>query len=239
MIMNINLPVWLDKFFVWPVLLYRFCEYGYTFRRIYLGEGKWAILEQPDYYRLRHYKWIVYGRGQSLYAFRFKFIGPNTTTMMSMHREIMKSTDGRSVDHRNCDSLDNRRNNLRFATHAENNYNRRKKKNATSQFLGICFDKRTKNWIGVAVHNGKRIWLGRFDSEIEAAKAYDEAAKKLFGEFARLNFPPESEESRALFPRIRKKWAWLVGTLTPQCFALQNKTWGVCASLRRGDSAQW
>jgi len=231
--------VWLDKLFVWPVLLYRFCEYGYTFRRIYLGEGYWTILEQDDYYRLRNFRWIVYGRGQSLYAFRFKFIGPNTTTMMSMHREIMKSTDGRFVDHRNCDSLDNRRSNLRFATHAENNCNRRKRKNTTSQFLGISFDKRTRNWAGVIVHKGKRIWLGRFDSEIEAARAYDEAAKKLFGEFARLNFPEESEESRALFARIRRKWGELIRMATPRSFASSPFFSRYTRKNSYGDSAQW
>ena len=210
---TIWVPQWLERLFVWPVLLYRFCKYGYTFRRIYLGEGIWTKLDEADYYRLRKYKWIVYGRGTSCYAFRFKFVGPNKTVMMAMHREILQSTDGRFVDHRNCESLDNRASNLRFATRAENNYNRRKKKNATSQFLGVCFDKRTRNWISVAVHNKKRVWLGRFDDEVEAAKAYDEAAKKYFGEFARLNFPPESEESRAIFARIGRKWDRLMSLL--------------------------
>ena len=189
----ITIQNWFDFIFTCPLLAYRLLRFGYTYRRIYLGEGQWTILDQEDYCRLRKYRWIVYGRGQSLYAFRYKFIGPNTTTMMSMHREIMNPKDGKLVDHRNCNSLDNRKSNLRFATRAENNCNRRKQKNTTSQYLGVCFDKRIKNWVGVVVHNKKRYWLGRFDSEIEAAKAYDEAAKKHFGEFARLNFPEQNE----------------------------------------------
>ena len=201
--------------FVWPVLLYRFCEYGYTFRRIYLGEGKWTILDRGDYYRLRHYKWIVYGTGHNLYAVRYKFVGPKRTWKFSMHREIMNANDGRFVDHRNCDSLDNRRANLRFATRSENMRNRRKKRNASSQFVGVHFYKPQGNWSCSILHNGKRIWLGRFDTEIEAAKAYDEAAKKLFGEFARLNFPEKSKESMALFPRIRKRWGELIRNKTP------------------------
>ncbi|MFH1372099.1 MAG: AP2 domain-containing protein [Planctomycetota bacterium] len=211
--MKVNLLEWLESFFVWPVMVWRKCKYGEAFRKIYLGEGIWTILDQPDFYRLRRFRWIVYGRGCGLYAFRFKFVGPKETVMLSMHKEIMAPPKGRLVDHRNCNSLDNRRSNLRFATKAENNCNRRKRKNTTSQFLGVSFDKRKRKWVGAIAHNRKRIWLGRFDDEIEAARAYDEAAKKYYGEFARLNFPPESEESKALFARIGKRWAGLKGAL--------------------------
>jgi hypothetical protein len=207
----------LDLIIVWPILLYRFCQFGYTFRRIYLGEGIWTILEQEDYYRLRKYKWVVYGSSkcdESLYAVRFKLVSPKKITLVSMHREIMNANDSRFVDHRNCDSLDNRKSNLRFATQAENMRNRKKRKNTTSQFRGVSLNKRKSRWIGAMACNKKRIWLGSFKTEIEAAKAYDEAAKKYFGEFARLNFPPPSEESRALFARIGKRWEWLMSSLT-------------------------
>ena len=205
----------LDLLFAWPILLYRFCKYGYTFRRIYLGEGKWTYLDQEDYYQLRHYKWVVNGTGNNLYAVRLKLVSPKKTWMIYMHREIMKPTDSRFVDHRNCDSLDNRRSNLRFATRAENVHNRRKRKNATSQFIGVNFYKPRSNWECRIMHQGKSIRIGRFDSEIEAARAYDEAAKRLFGEFARLNFPQESEESRALFARIGRRWDRFKKSLTP------------------------
>jgi len=198
----IKIKNWLDFIFTCPLLAYRLLRFGYTFRRIYLGEGQWTILDQPDYYRLKDLKWIVYGTGNKLYAVRYKFVGPNRTWRVSMHREIMNPTDSRFVDHKNCNSLDNRRANLRFATPSENGHNRRKIKNATSLFLGVSSDKPRGNWECRITHQGKRIKLGRFESEIEAAKAYDEAAKKYFGEFARLNFPQESEESRALFARI-------------------------------------
>ncbi len=214
---------WLDRLFVWPVMLYRYCKFGYTFRRIYLGEGVWTILDEEDYYRLRKYKWVVYGNGnsgQNLYAVRLKLIRPHKTTLVSMHREIMQPKDGRFVDHRNCKSLDNRRSNLRFATRAENMRNRRKRRNASSEFVGVHFYKPQGNWSCSILHNGKRIWLGRYDSEIEAAKTYDKAAKKYHGEFARLNFPPESEESKALFARIGKGWAWLKGLPAKICSGL-------------------
>jgi hypothetical protein len=208
----IKIQNWLDFIFTCPLLAYRLLRYGFTFRRIYLGEGKWTILEQDDYYRLKNFKWVVYGRGNcgdNLYAVRLKLIGPNRTTILSMHREIMNANDKRLVDHRNCNSLDNRRANLRFATKAENMRNRRKKKNATSQYIGVHYYKPQGTWSCSILHDGKRIWLGRFESEIEAAYVFDKAANKYHGEFARLNFPPEGEESRALFARIGKKWATL------------------------------
>jgi hypothetical protein len=107
-----------------------------------------------------------------------------------MHREIMNPPEHLLVDHRNNDTLDNRRANLRLATHSENSYNRPKTKaKTTSQYIGIYLEKRTGRWTVKIRANGKRLWLGRFELEIEAAKAYDAAAKKYHGEFARLNFP--------------------------------------------------
>jgi len=190
---QIKVPNWLDFIFTCPLLIFRLLRYGYTYRRIYLGEGKWTILDQKDYYRLNNFKWIVYGNGTNLYAVRHEIIDPNKTRTVYMHREIMNPPPDRLVDHRNCDGLDNRRENLRFATRAQNVLNRRKKKNATSRFLGVYFNKEKSTWDSQIMHQGKRRWVGRFDSEIDAARAYDAAARKYHGEFARLNFPSEAK----------------------------------------------
>ena len=188
--MKIKLSDWMDGIFAWPVLLCRRLKYGYSFRKISLGEGEWTIVEPMDYYRLKNFNWYIGGNGKEFYAFRNIKIGPGKTKMVSMHKEIMNPPGHLLVDHRNNDTLDNRRANLRLATHSENSYNRPKTKaKTTSQYIGIYLEKRTGRWTVKIRANGKRLWLGRFESEIEAAKAYDAAAKKYHGEFARLNFP--------------------------------------------------
>jgi hypothetical protein len=159
-------------------------------------------MDSADYYRLRHFKWILYGGGHNWYAARLEIAGPYKTRTISMHREIMSAPKGKLVDHRNCESLDNRSSNLRFATKRQNIINRRKRKNLTSKYHNVHFDKTENVWDCRITYNGKQIRIGRFKNEIDAARAYDEAAKKYYGEFARLNFPPESEEYNALFARM-------------------------------------
>jgi hypothetical protein len=196
--LTITIPVWLDFLFTCPLLAYRLLRYGYAFRRIYLGEGEWTILDQKDYYRLGDLKWGVEGKRDKFYAVCNIKIEPGRTKAIRLHREIMKPSAGVLVDHRNGDSLDNRRANLRLATHFQNSCNARKSKsNFTSQYKGVQFRKKKNRWISVIYYHKKVIWLGTFKSEIEAAKAYDAAAKKYHGEFARLNFP----EKAALPPR--------------------------------------
>ena len=198
--LTIGIPCWLDLIFVSPLLLYRLLRYGYTYRRIYLGDGQFTILDQQDYYHLSKFKWYVKGSFGKFYAARnYKYDSRQTKTV-SMHREIMSAPGGLLVDHKNRDGLDNRRANLRLATYSQNNCNKLKRKNTSSQFTGVCFNKRGKRWGGHISNKGKRIFLGYFDSETEAAKAYDEAAKKYHGEFARLNFPEETPVSSARSP---------------------------------------
>jgi hypothetical protein len=100
----------------------------------------------------------------------------------------MNAPKGLLVDHENGDKLDNRRANLRFATNSENQCNRRKTEKTSSQYKGVCLCPEKTHWYANIKHKGNKIWLGSFKNEIDAAKAYDRAAIKYFGKFARLNF---------------------------------------------------
>jgi hypothetical protein len=106
-----------------------------------------------------------------------------------MHNLVINIPDGMFCDHINRNGLDNRKANLRPATHTQNIWHRRKfKPYSRSKYKGVDFAKDMKRWRARIRVNGKRIYLGSFKNELEAAKAYDHAAKKYHGQFASLNF---------------------------------------------------
>ncbi len=187
--LTIKIPVWLDFLFTCPLLAYRLLRYGYTYRRIYLDEGEWTLVDADVYYQLGHLKWHIKGNGKKYYVVRDVKTDPGKTKLLSLHREITDAPKGLVVDHRNGDTLDNRRANLRLATQSQNMQNVPKKENTSSRFMGVYFIKSAGKWGGQIRVKGKDKWLGSFKNEIDAAKAYDETAKKYHGEFARLNFP--------------------------------------------------
>jgi hypothetical protein len=196
---QIKIPNWLDFVCALPVLLCRWLRYGYSFRRIPLGEGRFALVDQQDYYWLNNFHWVAKGKDDLIYAMRIVAKENGGISMVRMHREIMGFPTGLLVDHRNNCTLDNRRNNLRAATSSQNLVNRRRdKSNNSSQYRGVCLKKhRTRPSAHITV-NSKSIWLGSFDSEIDAARAYDKAAIKYHGEFARLNFPREDYANKTI-----------------------------------------
>jgi hypothetical protein len=187
--LTLNVPNWLDHACAWPVIKYRKFKYGYPYRKIKLNDGQYTIVDPDIYYRLNDFDWcakICFGR---TYVVRFVDT-PKGTKLISLHREITNAPPGKLVDHRNNIPFDNRMDNLRFATRSQNGCNCRIDKSKTSsKYRGVRFIKKSRRWAANIRINGKKVWLGSFKNEIDAALAYDKAARKYHKEFARLNFP--------------------------------------------------
>ncbi len=155
---------------------------------VYVGDGRFAICDWQDWHLVRAYNWRLTTRARSgcLYAQAWDSDGADERSRISMHRLILPTPPDKIVDHINGDGLDNRRANLRIATHQQNSFNVRSHGGA-SRFRGVSFEAASNLWRAYITLNGKRKYLGRHGLEIDAAKAYNMAAKEAYGDFARLN----------------------------------------------------
>lgn len=144
-------------------------------KSISLTQGKNALVDDDDFDELNKVKWSFDGQ----YAQRKV---ENKT--IRMHRVIL---DSPQVDHIDGNRLNNQRANLRVCNHKQNQRNRKKNKKMSSKYKGVSWHKQTEKWRARIQTDDGAVHLGLFDSEIDAAQAYDEAAKEHFGEFARTN----------------------------------------------------
>lgn len=164
--------------------------------RIPLTRGMYALVDDDDTGSVSQFRWHAAkgGRG-GWYARRGVRRGDKWVTE-SMHRFL---TGWPYVDHRNGDGLDNRRDNLRPATDVQNNRNQTKTQ-GKSRYKGVSWIRRSKSrpWHAKIRVDYKSQHLGYFATEEEAGRAYDAAARRLFGEFAAVNFPQPGERSALL-----------------------------------------
>lgn len=150
----------------------------------------YAIVDAEDLPKVMNVRWFAHTNPTApTYARHVKH-----RKSVFMHNIILPPPSDMKIDHKNHNGLDNRKENLRFANNAQNQHNSRPKKTwrgrkTLSQYKGVFIDKKNKKHPWRATLRKKTI--GRFVTEIEAAKAYDKAAKETFGEFAYLNFPDE------------------------------------------------
>lgn len=142
--------------------------------------GKYvALVDDEDFESVSKFYWSVNKSRDTLYV-----VGRVNGVRIKLHHFIMGTKD---IDHINHNTLDNRRSNLRKATRHQNVINRRSMKNGTSKFKGVHWYKATEKWQSQVQINGKKTHIGFFDSEVEAAKAYNEKAKEFHGNFAFIN----------------------------------------------------
>ena len=151
--------------------------------------GQFALIDDDDYAIVSMYNWYIAGGAKGFFYAARKIIRDKKHITVLMHRELLglKKGDRRCVDHINGNGLDNRRScNLRLANKQQNACNQQPRK-GTSKYKGVSWHKANAKWAAQIMAMGQTMYLGYFDKEIIAAKAYNLAALKYHGIFAYTN----------------------------------------------------
>jgi hypothetical protein len=152
---------------------------------IELSQGKRVKVYDYDFTRFNKFKWYAVDKRNNFYAVRNIKHGSGQR-LEYMHRAILGLTpgDGKEIDHKNRDTLDNRRSNLRIVTRSQNSQNHKLSSNNTSGTTGVHFNKLSGKWVVTIYINRKRIHLGYYFDKNEAIVVRKAAEKKYYGEFA-------------------------------------------------------
>ena len=147
-----------------------------------------VLVDDEDFDYLNQFLWGVVGNGTHIYAARGTRKKGQKYSKILMHRFIMNVNDKKvMIDHVNGNTLDNRKSNLRIADRMKNLRNSKLRSDSNCKYKGIGFRK-GKYFARIQINPKKRLFLGYYNTDVDAAKAYDIAAKQYFGEFANLNF---------------------------------------------------
>jgi hypothetical protein len=156
-------------------------------KEIMLSRGMVAMVDDCDFEELSKHKWSIHCVRGTFYAKRATRTPEEKTILM--HREIMGFPIGEEIDHRDGNGLNNTRENLRVCSPKQNRANMKRHRDSLSPFKGITKATDKTRWTARIKIGDKHLSLGCFDTARDAARAYDIAAKRYHGEFARLNFP--------------------------------------------------
>ena len=160
--------------------------------KIPLTKGYEALIDAEDADRVLAFKWHTIGPSYgNVYAQTSLKAGGKRSAVM-MHRLVMDAQDGQMVDHKNGIGIDNRKSNLRFASPSQNSMNLHTIR-GLSPYRGVSWSKRYEKWQCSISKEGRRIFIGRYSDEVEAAMAYDRVAIEIHGEFAAINFPKDGQ----------------------------------------------
>lgn len=151
-----------------------------------LSRGLYAIIDALDVALVSAHTWHAITPSRTRWYAATNRPSPERGQIY-MHRLLMAAPSGIEVDHVNGDGLDNRRANLRLATRQENAANARMMRNNTSGYCGVSWAKGSRKWAAYIRVHCRKVHLGLFETPIQAAAAYNEAARRYRGDFARLN----------------------------------------------------
>ncbi len=158
-------------------------------RLIQLTQGYFAVVDEDDYVALSEFKWCVSIQRTSIYALRGVTIGGKSGTI-TMHRHLLQPDEDKTAIHRNDIGLDNRRENLAIVDSYTEVVAKARVGHGASKYRGVSWGPGTGLWRATIRANDETRYLGEFHTQKEAALAYNAAAKKYFGEFARFNKIP-------------------------------------------------